>query len=92
MGVRCAKAALFQWMRARGMPCAANAPRMRRTTTSWPRSQHGDEDRRARDGRPPEVASMGVDFKMAEAVDSVQLVMGWHRRGFKSNPAYWGNK
>jgi acetamidase/formamidase len=39
------------------------------------------------------IASMGVDFKVAEAVDSVQLIYGTvPKRFFKQNPAYWGSK
>ena len=39
------------------------------------------------------VASMGVDFKVAEAVDSVQIVYGTvPKKFFKQNPAYWANK
>jgi acetamidase/formamidase len=39
------------------------------------------------------VASMGVDFKVAEAVDSVQVIYGTiPKRFFKQNPAYWANK
>ena len=38
------------------------------------------------------IASMGVDFKVAEAVDSVQLIYGTvPKRFFKEKPAYWGN-
>ncbi|HLH87230.1 MAG TPA: acetamidase/formamidase family protein [Xanthobacteraceae bacterium] len=36
------------------------------------------------------VASMGVDFKVAEAVDSVQVIYGTiPKRLFKQNPPYW---
>ena len=36
------------------------------------------------------LASIGVDFKIAEAVDQVQLVVGMiPKRIFKSNPEYW---
>src|SRR5215813_1451943 len=39
------------------------------------------------------VASMGVDFRVAEAVDSVQLIYGVvPKRFFKQNPGYWTNK
>jgi len=39
------------------------------------------------------VASMGVDFKVAEAVDSVQIVYGTiPKKFFKQNPAYWASK
>jgi acetamidase/formamidase len=39
------------------------------------------------------IASMGVDFKVAEAVDSVQVIYGTvPKKWFKQNPAYWGNK
>jgi acetamidase/formamidase len=39
------------------------------------------------------IASMGVDFKVAEAVDSVQLIYGTvPKRFFKQNPAYWAGK
>jgi hypothetical protein len=36
---------------------------------------------------------MGVDFRVAEAVDSVQLIYGVvPKRFFKQNPGYWTNK
>ena len=39
------------------------------------------------------IASMGVDFKVAEAVDSVQLIYGTvPKRLFKEKPAYWGSR
>ncbi len=39
------------------------------------------------------VASMGVDFRVAEAVDSVQLIYGTiPKKFFKQNPPYWSNK
>jgi len=39
------------------------------------------------------IASMGVDFKVAEAVDSVQLIYGTvPKKFFKQNPAYWTSK
>jgi acetamidase/formamidase len=39
------------------------------------------------------IASMGVDFRVAEAVDSVQLIYGVvPKRFFKQNPGYWTNK
>jgi acetamidase/formamidase len=39
------------------------------------------------------IASMGVDFKVAEAVDSVQLIYGTvPKKFFKQNPAYWGSR
>jgi acetamidase/formamidase len=39
------------------------------------------------------IASMGVDFKVAEAVDSVQLIYGTvPKRFFKEKPAYWGSR
>ncbi len=39
------------------------------------------------------IASMGVDFKVAEAVDSVQLIYGTvPKKWFKEKPAYWGSK
>ena len=39
------------------------------------------------------IASMGVDFKVAEAVDSVQLIYGTvPKKFFKEKPAYWGAK
>jgi acetamidase/formamidase len=39
------------------------------------------------------IASMGVDFKVAEAVDSVQLIYGTvPKKFFKEKPAYWGSK
>jgi acetamidase/formamidase len=39
------------------------------------------------------VASMGVDFKVAEAVDSVQLIYGTvPKRFFKEKPAYWSDR
>jgi acetamidase/formamidase len=39
------------------------------------------------------IASMGVDFKVAEAVDSVQIIYGTvPKKFFKENPAYWGSK
>ena len=37
------------------------------------------------------IASMGVDFRVAEAVDSVQLIYAIvPKKFFKQNPAYWG--
>src|SRR5499427_1876353 len=39
------------------------------------------------------VASLGVDFRVAEAVDSVQLIYGTiPKRFFKQNPDYWANR
>jgi acetamidase/formamidase len=39
------------------------------------------------------IASMGIDFKVAEAVDSVQLIYGTvPKRFFKEKPAYWGSR
>jgi len=39
------------------------------------------------------VASLGVDFRIAEAVDSVQLIYGTiPKKFFKQNPDYWANK
>ncbi len=39
------------------------------------------------------VASMGVDFKVAEAVDSVQVIYGTiPKKFFKQNAPYWSNK
>jgi acetamidase/formamidase len=39
------------------------------------------------------VASMGVDFRVAEAVDSVQLIYGTiPKKFFKQTPPYWSNK
>jgi acetamidase/formamidase len=39
------------------------------------------------------VASMGVNFKVAEAVDSVQVIYGTiPKRFFKRNPPYWSEK
>jgi acetamidase/formamidase len=39
------------------------------------------------------IASMGVDFKVAEAVDSVQLIYGTvPKKFFKEKPAYWGSR
>jgi acetamidase/formamidase len=39
------------------------------------------------------VASLGVDFRVAEAVDSVQLIYGTiPKRFFKQNPDYWASK
>jgi acetamidase/formamidase len=39
------------------------------------------------------VASMGVDFKVAEAVDSVQVIYGTvPKTFFKQNPPYWSGK
>src|SRR5712691_8799278 len=39
------------------------------------------------------VASLGVDFRVAEAVDSVQLIYGAiPKKFFKQNPPYWSNK
>jgi acetamidase/formamidase len=36
------------------------------------------------------LASIGVDFKIAEAVDQVQLVVGMiPKRIFQTNPEYW---
>jgi hypothetical protein len=39
------------------------------------------------------VASLGVDFRIAEAVDSVQLIYGTiPKKFFKQKPDYWANK
>jgi len=39
------------------------------------------------------VASLGVDFRVGEAVDSVQLIYGTvPKKLFKQNPVYWLNK
>jgi acetamidase/formamidase len=39
------------------------------------------------------VASLGVNFSVAEAVDSVQLIYGTiPKKFFKQNPAYWSNR
>jgi acetamidase/formamidase len=39
------------------------------------------------------IASMGVDFKVAEAVDSVQIIYGTvPKKFFREKPAYWSNK
>jgi acetamidase/formamidase len=39
------------------------------------------------------IASMGVDFKVAEAVDSVQLIYGTvPKKFFKEKKQYWGDK
>jgi acetamidase/formamidase len=39
------------------------------------------------------VASMGVDFRVAEAVDSVQVIYGTiPKKFFKQTPPYWSNK
>jgi acetamidase/formamidase len=39
------------------------------------------------------VASLGVDFRVAEAVDSVQLIYGTiPKKFFKQNPSYWSSK
>src|SRR5262249_14859811 len=39
------------------------------------------------------IASMGVDFRVAEAVDSMLLVYGVvPKRDFKQNPEYWGGR
>jgi acetamidase/formamidase len=39
------------------------------------------------------VASLGVDFRIAEAVDSVQVIYGTiPKKFFKHNPDYWANK
>ena len=39
------------------------------------------------------VASLGVDFRVAEAVDSVQVIYGTiPKKFFKQNPDYWANK
>jgi acetamidase/formamidase len=39
------------------------------------------------------VASLGVDFRVAEAVDSVQLIYGVvPKKFFKNNPAYWASR
>jgi acetamidase/formamidase len=39
------------------------------------------------------VASLGVDFRVAEAVDSVQLIYGVvPKKFFKNDPAYWSSK
>jgi acetamidase/formamidase len=39
------------------------------------------------------VASLGVDFRVAEAVDSVQLIYGTiPKTFFKQNPDYWAKR
>ena len=39
------------------------------------------------------IASMGVDFKVAEAVDSVQVIYGTiPKKFFRQNPPYWESK
>ena len=39
------------------------------------------------------MASLGVDFRIAEAVDSVQVIYATiPKKFFKQNPAYWANK
>jgi acetamidase/formamidase len=39
------------------------------------------------------VASLGVDFRVAEAVDSVQIIYGTiPKKFFKQNPAYWSTR
>ena len=39
------------------------------------------------------VASLGVDFRVAEAVDSVQVIYGTiPKKFFKQRPDYWANK
>ena len=39
------------------------------------------------------VASLGVDFRVAEAVDSVQIIYGTiPKKFFKNNPDYWSKK
>jgi acetamidase/formamidase len=39
------------------------------------------------------LASIGVDFRVAEAVDSVQMVYGMiPKKLFKQNPEYWSKK
>ena len=39
------------------------------------------------------VASLGVDFRVAEAVDSVQIIYGTiPKKFFKNNPDYWFKK
>jgi acetamidase/formamidase len=39
------------------------------------------------------VASLGVDFRVAEAVDSVQIIYGTiPKKFFKQNPTYWSNR
>ncbi len=39
------------------------------------------------------VASLGVDFRVAEAVDSVQIIYGTiPKKFFKQNPSYWSSK
>jgi acetamidase/formamidase len=39
------------------------------------------------------VASLAVDFRVAEAVDAVQMVYGAIPKSiFKTNPAYWSQK
>jgi acetamidase/formamidase len=39
------------------------------------------------------VASLGVDFRIAEAVDYVQVIYGIiPKRLFKQNPAYWARR
>jgi acetamidase/formamidase len=39
------------------------------------------------------IASMGVDFKVAEAVDGVQVIYGTvPKKWFREKPAYWGSK
>jgi acetamidase/formamidase len=39
------------------------------------------------------VASMGIDFRVGEAVDSMQLIYGTiPKKFFKQNPAYWSSR
>ena len=39
------------------------------------------------------VASLGVDLRVAEAVDSVQIIYGTiPKKFFKQNPSYWSNR
>jgi hypothetical protein len=39
------------------------------------------------------VASLGIDFRVGEAVDSVQVIYGViPKKYFKENPQYWSNK
>jgi acetamidase/formamidase len=38
------------------------------------------------------VASLGVDFRVAEAVDSVQIIYGTvPKKFFRQTPPYWAN-
>jgi len=39
------------------------------------------------------IASLGVDFRVAEAVDSMLVIYGViPKRFFKTNPAYWSSR